>query len=111
MINKKDGELISFQDEREFENLLPTVAEMIRQADEVKYVSDVSANMNLRLATSKDTILESSKVFEEKNISTLHDSIRQISNRVENISKQRQQQAIRESKFVAEVFENMRGEN
>ena len=72
MINKEGGEPISFQDEREFENLLPTVAEMIKQADEVKYVNDVTANVNLRLANSKEAILASTRVYEERNLSKVH---------------------------------------
>ena len=56
LINKQGSEPISFQDEREFANLLSTVAEMVKQADECKYVSDVSANMNMRLALSKKAI-------------------------------------------------------
>ena len=60
---------------------------MIKQADEVKYVSDVSANMNLRLATSRDSILNSAKVFEERNLSKVHSAFAQIVNRVESFSK------------------------
>ena len=56
LINKQGSEPITYQDEREFENLLSTVAEMIKQADECKYVSDVSANMSMRLALSKKAI-------------------------------------------------------
>lgn len=41
LLNKKNGVPISFQDEREFSNLLHSVAEMIKQADDVKYVRDV----------------------------------------------------------------------
>lgn len=58
LINKQGSEAITYQDEREFENLLSTVAEMIKQADECKYVSDVSANMSMRLALSKKAIEE-----------------------------------------------------
>ena len=41
---------------------------MIKQADEVKYVGDLAANVNLRLTMSKDTILNSAKVFEERDL-------------------------------------------
>ena len=49
LVNKLDVEPISMQEEREFDNLLPTVAEMIKQADEVKYVGDLASNINLHL--------------------------------------------------------------
>ena len=45
---------------------------MIKQADEVKYVGDVSANVRLCLTTSKDSIHESTKLFEEKNMAPIH---------------------------------------
>ena len=54
--NKKSGQPIDFQDRREFENLLPIMAETIKQADEVKYVNDVSANVKLCLSNSKEHI-------------------------------------------------------
>jgi len=62
---------------------------MIKQADQVKYVSDVAANMNLRLATSKDVILNSSKVYEERNLTTLHATVAQIVTRLDNFSKKK----------------------
>ena len=70
--------------------MLPTVAEMIKQADEVKYVQDVSANMNLRLATSRDSILNSAKVYEERNLSKVHTAFAAIVNRIDTFSKQKQ---------------------
>ncbi len=59
---------ITFSDEREFIDLLPTIAEMIKQCDEVKIVSDVSANVNLHLFTSKEKILNSAKIYEERDV-------------------------------------------
>lgn len=47
LFNKTGLEPISIQEQMEFEKLLPTVAEMIKQADEVKYVGDLAANVNL----------------------------------------------------------------
>ena len=90
LINKEGGEPISFQDEREFENLLPTVAEMIKQADDVKYVNDISANMNLQLAITRDSIINSAKVYEERNLTKVHAAFQQIVNRVDNFAKQKQ---------------------
>lgn len=97
LINKEQGEPISFQDEREFENLLPTVGEMIKQADDVKYVNDVSANMSLQLAVTRDSILNSAKVYEERNLSKVHAAMAQIVNKVENFSKLKQKNTIIES--------------
>ena len=96
LINKKHGTPISFQDEREFMNLLPAVAEMIKQADEVKYVSDVSANMLVSLATSRDQILNSAKIYEERDISTVHAALLQVVNRVDNFSKHKQKHTMRD---------------
>ena len=73
---------------------------MIKQADEVKYVNDISANMNLRLATSRDSILNSAKVYEERNLSKVHSAFAQIVNRVENFSKQKQLNTIKEHQLA-----------
>jgi len=45
------------------------VAEIIKQADEVKYIGDMIANVELKLSTSKSKILEASKVFDDRDIS------------------------------------------
>ena len=76
--------------------MLPTVAEMIKQADEVKYVGDVSANVRLCLTTSKDSIHESTKLFEEKNMAPIHAALLQIVNRVEGFAKTKQTNTIKE---------------
>ena len=65
-------EPISIKDETELKNLLPTVAEMIKQADEVKYVGDLSCNMNLQLYSAKDRITRSTKEFEERDVAAIH---------------------------------------
>ena len=71
LINKCNNEAISFQDEREFENLLTTVGEIIKQADEVKFVGDLSCNLNVQLTQTADNILESARIFEERDIQSL----------------------------------------
>lgn len=48
---------------------------MIKQADEVKYVCDLSANISLKLATSKDVILKSAKVYEERDLAQIYSCI------------------------------------
>ena len=45
---------------------------MIKQADECKFVRDLQANLNLKLAVSKESIITSTKVLEERNIAQLH---------------------------------------
>lgn len=87
LINKKGADPITFQDEREFSELLPTMAEIIKQADQTKYVNDVCENINLKLVQSKESIFESSKVFDERNLTGIHAAFQQIVNRVENFSK------------------------
>lgn len=66
--NKKEDMNISDEDVQEFSNLLPIVAEIINQIDKQKYVKDVLANLKLSLTTSKESILSSTKIFEEKEI-------------------------------------------
>ena len=110
LINKDGGELISFQDEREFKNLLPTVAEMIKHADEIKYTSDVFANMNLKLAFSRDSIISSAKVYEERNLSKVHSALQQVVNRVDSFVKQKQQNSFKETAITHALFGEMREE-
>jgi len=69
--------------------LLPSVGEMIKQCNEVKIVSDISANVNLHLTTSKDSILESAKIYEERDITQIHQAFQMIVNRVDSFSKQK----------------------
>ena len=92
----------------EFESLLPTVAEMIRQVDAVKYVQDISANMNLRLTRSKESILNSAKVYEERNMSQIHASFAQIVHRLDNFSKQKQSNTFKENQLAASLLEGIR---
>ena len=51
---------------------------MIKQADEVKYVCDLSANISLKLATSEHVILESAKVFEERDLAQIFSCVSQV---------------------------------
>ena len=53
-------------------------------------MNDVCQNIKLKLAGSKESILNSAKVYEERNLTGIHASFLQIVNRVENYSKQRQ---------------------
>ena len=108
LINKQSQQSISTQDEIEFESLLPTVAEMIRQVDAVKYVQDISANMNLRLTRSKESILNSAKVYEERNMSQIHASFAQIVHRLDNFSKQKQLNTFKENQLAASLLEGIR---
>jgi len=68
----------------EFGCLLPTVAELVKQADEVKYVGDLSSNLNLSLYNSKDIILESAKVFEERNFTQVFSCMKRIVGKVDS---------------------------
>ena len=76
-------EPISLRDVREFENLLPTVAEMIKQADEVKYVGDLSSNISLKLHSAKDRIARSTKEFEERDVAAIHSAMGHVVNQID----------------------------
>ena len=80
----------------EFESLLPTVGEMIKTVDAVKYISDVSANMNLHLTKTKHRILNSVRIFEERNLGTIHATLTQVVNRIDNFAKQKQMNTFKE---------------
>lgn len=94
LINKQGSEPITYQDEREFANLLSTVAEMIKQADESKYVSDVSANMSMRLALSKKAIEDQTKEFESRDFKEIHGAFAQIRNKIDNFRERKQAMTI-----------------
>ena len=70
---------------------------MIKQADDVKYINDVSANMSLQLAVTRDSILNSAKIYEERNLTKVHAAMSQIVNKVDNFSKKKQQNTIKET--------------
>ena len=67
--------------------------------------------MNLRLATSRDSILNSAKVYEERNLSKVHSAFAQIVNRVENFSKQKQLNTIKEHQLAQSIFTEIREDN
>ena len=111
LVNKFRSEPISFRDEKEFSQLLPSVAEMIKQADEVKYVGDISANLNLCLAQSKESILNSSKIFEERNMAGIHAAMQHVLNRVDAFSKQKQANTIKENLLSQHIFSTIRDDS
>ena len=63
LYNKKKGLPITQKDEKEFENLLPSVAEILKQVDELELVRDISANINLSLCNAKNQIKNSTKAL------------------------------------------------
>lgn len=48
------------------------MAETIKQADEVKYVADVSANVKLCLTNSKEKVQSTTEIFANKSMAPLH---------------------------------------
>ena len=97
LVNKLDVEPISMQDEREFANLLPTVAEMIKQADEVKYVGDLASNVHLHLHRSKEAIFGAAKVFEERDVATIYSALNCVVNRMDSFMEQKRKNTLKEN--------------
>jgi len=108
LLNKKGSQTISFQDEREFRNLLPTVAEMIRQADEQKYITDISANLNLHLFQSKEQIYSSARLLEDKNVGQIHSAMKAVVNRIDSFAKTKQANTIKEHMINQQLLEEER---
>ena len=64
--------------------MLISVGEIIKLANDSKYVGDVSANLNLKLTSSRDTILKSAEVFEQRDMSKVFSCLRTVVERVDN---------------------------
>lgn len=84
---------------------------MIKQSDEVKYLNDVSANIRLCLATSKDNIQTSTKLFEKKSVGPLHSAIYAVLNRVEGFAKTKQANTIKEHLINSQLIEELHRDN
>ena len=69
---------------------------MVKQVDAVKYVGDTSVNLNLSLYTARDNILESAKVYDEKNLTAIHATVQQIADRLDKFTKTKQVNTFRE---------------
>ena len=72
LINKSGDDPISENDRIEIVNLCPTVAEIIKQADEVKYVLDLSNSITLHMYNSKEAMLKSTEAFESRDFAKIH---------------------------------------
>lgn len=110
LVNKLGVEPITLQEEREFENLLPTVAEMIKQADEVKYVGDLASNMHLRLSKSKEQILDSTKMFEERDMAMIFSAMTQVVKKVDKFVDQKRKNTLKENFLTNTIFNIIREE-
>ena len=64
--------------------------------------------MNLALTQSRESILNSAKVYEERNMTALHATILQIYNRVDNFSKAKQQNTLKENMIAQQLFATIR---
>lgn len=104
LVNKTHQDEITFQDQREFSNLLSIVAEIIRQLDEVRVVGDISANVNLHLTQAGDRILSSARVYEERDMASIYSSFQQIVNRIETFAKTKQINTIKEQHLAQQIF-------
>jgi len=60
------------------------VAEIIKQADESKYVNDLSNSIMLHMYNSKDAMLKSTEAFESRDFQKIYTCMSQIQNRVDN---------------------------
>lgn len=110
LFNKKNTEPISVQDEKELQNLTPLVAEMIKQADEIKYIGDVVQNMSLHLSLTKQKMLESTRIFEERDVASIHTALGQVHSRMDGYMQKRRQNVLKESQLAHQVFSVIREE-
>ena len=70
---------------------------MVKQADEVKYVGDMISNVELQLLSSKSKILEATKVFEDRNVSSIHFALSQVVNRIDGYMQKKHTNTIKET--------------
>ena len=70
---------------------------MIKQADEVKYVGDLAANVSVRLALSKEAIINSTKVYEERDVHSIYTAVTQILNRVDGFMEAKRKNTLKET--------------
>ena len=110
LVNKKGENPISENERIEFVNLCPTVAEIIKQADEVQFVGDLSSNIFLHLYNSRDSMIRSTEAFESRDFQKIYTCINQINNRIESYMEQRRNNTLKEKMLAEQVFATIREE-
>ena len=110
MFNKKTEDPISLQEEKEMTNLTPIVAEIIKQADEFKYIGDMAQNMNLHLTQTKDKLLGSAKVFEERDVGQIHRAFGFVMHRLDNYMQRKRENTIKENQLAHQILAIIREE-
>ena len=110
LVNKEGENPISENERIEFVNLCPTVAEIIKQADEVQFVGDLSSNIFLHLYNSRDSMISSTEAFEARDFQKIYTCINQINNRIESYMEQRRNNTLKEKMLAEQVFATIREE-
>ena len=83
---------------------------MIKQADEVKYVGDLAANVNLRLHSARDAILQSAKVYEERDVASIASAFNVVVNRVDGFMEAKRKNTLTEGRLAQQIFSVIREE-
>ena len=83
---------------------------MIKQADEVKYVGDLAANVNLRLHSARDAILQSAKVYEERDVASIASAFGVVVNRVDGFMEAKRKNTLTEGRLAQQIFSVIREE-
>ena len=68
LINKNSDDAITDQDEMELKALLPSIGEIIKTADQVRLITNISAGVDEHLCKNEKIIVETAKQLEEKSM-------------------------------------------
>ena len=107
LFNKNKG-VITAQDENEFSTMLATVAQMIKHIDTVKQYSDINADLNYSLTLSKDKFRDSAKLYQERELSQIHESLTHVAYRVEAFSKKKQKETFKDGPLSLLLLDDIR---
>ena len=75
LVNKHEDDAITEQDQKEIESLLPAIGEIIRTADKVRLITNISAGLDEHLCKNERIIVETAKQLEDKSMNDIHNAL------------------------------------
>ena len=108
LINKVDNDPITESDERELSSLLPIIGEIIKTADQVKLITNISSGVDEYLCTNEDIIVQTAEQLKEKSMQPIANSIKFIQDNLDNMIESKETFAFQDKKLAAELLQTLR---
>ena len=108
LINKIDNDPVTESDERELSSLLPIIGEIIKTADQVKLITNISSGVDEYLCLNEDIIVNTAEQLKEKSMQPIANSIKVIQDNLDGMIEQKEQYAFQDKKLAADLLHTLR---